>query len=147
MISVKKISCSLILLTLTTGCTASSTGSTRDVSSWETLETKAFNNKIHLAYKTDLNWADKPELYVFNLFEMSDLKRIFYEYNSDRIENPERITLTITRDGFLDDSVRGDIHQLVLVRDDKGVWEILTIKKAISCWRRDVPKFSSEACP
>lgn len=111
------------------------------------VEPNTLNKKIQQAYKAKLEWASKPELYVFNIFDISDLKKMSYEYDADNIENPKNITITVVRDGFLDDSVRGDIQYLKLHKDNKGIWEILTIKKAISCWRSESTIYSSEVCP
>lgn len=143
----KKIPYFLILLLISTACTSNSLNMSLNVKSWEVIEPNILNKKIQLAYKANLEWATKPELYVFNLFELSDLKKISYEYNADNIESPKNITIIVVRDGFLDDSVRGDIQHIKLNKDNKGMWKILTIKKAISCWRREKPIYSSEACP
>lgn len=143
----KKIPCYLILLVVSTACSVNSKNMSANVISWEAVEPRLLNQKIQLAYKSNLEWAAKPEHYAFNLFEMSDLKKITYEYNADNIESPKNVKITLVRDGFLDDSVRGDIQQLHLVKDNNGIWKILTMKKAISCWRRERLVFSSEACP
>ncbi len=143
----KKISYHLILLLVSTACTSNPSSISINVTSWEVIEPKALNKKIRQAYKAKLDWASKPELYVFNIFDISDLKKMSYEYSVDNIENPKNIDITVARDGFLDDSVRGDIQHLKLFKNSEGIWKILTIKKAISCWRNEKTTYSSEECP
>jgi len=118
-----------------------------NVKSWEDVETDTLNNKIEKAYAEGVQWADRPELYVFNLFELSGLRKISYEYSADNIESPRNIEISLVRDGFLDDSVRGDIQRIRLRKNNEGRWEILSIKRAVSCWRNEEPAYSSEACP
>jgi len=118
-----------------------------NVKSWEVLETKTFNKKIQQGYLSGLSWVTKPELYVFNLFELSNLKKVSYEYSVDNTENPENIEISIIRDGFLDDSVRGDIQQIKLKKNHEGKWEVLYAKRAINCWRNKTLVYSSEECP
>ena len=143
----KKTSYLIILLLISTACTTKTPKTPSNVTSWGIIEPDILNKKIQLAYKANLEWAAKPELYVFNLFELSGLKKVSYEYNADSIEGPKNITIKIIRDGFLDDSVRGDIQHLKLNKDNKGIWQILTINRTIRCWRREKPIYSSEACP
>ncbi|GEM_PF-3983151 len=117
------------------------------VKSWEDVETDTFNKKIGKAYDDGLDWVGRPELYVFNLFELSDLKKISYEFSADNIETPVNIEINLIRDGFADDSVRGDIQRIKLRKNNEGRWEIVSIKRAVSCWRNEGPAYSSEACP
>jgi len=133
-----------ILLLISTSCTSNPS---LNIKSWEVIETQTLNEKIQHAYNRNLEWATKPELYIFNLFELSNLKKISYDYNADNIENPSNVEIKITRDGFLDDSVRGDIQYIKLRKSKDGIWKIKQIKKAISCWRNESFIYSSEACP
>lgn len=94
-----------------------------NVKSWEVVEASTFNKKIQHAYTSGLNLATKPELYAFNLFELSNLKKVSYEYSADSIENPKNVTISILRDGFLDDSVRGDIQYIKLINNNEEKWE------------------------
>lgn len=135
------------LIFTSSACASSTSSIPVNVESWESMEINSFNTKIQEAYASSLQWATKPELYVFNLFELSELKKISYEYSADSIEAPKNIDITIIRDGFLDDSVRGEIQHIKLGKNNYGKWEVLYRGRAISCWRSQVLKYSSEACP
>ena len=117
-----------------------------NVKSWEIINPDLLNKKIQDAYKNNLEWANKPELYIFYLMELSNLKKFSYEYVVDNIENPKNININIVRDGFLDDSVRGDIQHIKLQKIENGIWKILSVQKAISCWRSSKLVYSSKAC-
>ena len=106
----------ILLLTLSS-CSANSNELSRNIKSWEYIDVSISNKKIQQAHKKNMNWSVKPELYVFHLFELSELKAISYEYNVDIIEEPKNISINLVRDGFLDDSVRGDIHYLQLKKN------------------------------
>ncbi len=140
----KNIPYYIILLLISSSCTSNSSV---NVKSWEEVETKTLNERIQQAYKKNKNWVNKPELYVFNLFELSDLKKTTYEYTTDNIENPNNIDIRVTRDGFLDDSVRGDTQHIKLNKGNDGKWKIVFFKKAISCWRNNNMVYSSDGCP
>ena len=111
------------------------------------LNLKFSIKKIQQAYKENLTWVSNPELYVFNLIDLTNLRKIVYEYSADNIESPQKINISIMRDGFLDDSVRGDIQKIKLSKNSNGKWEVITIKKAISCWRTEKLIYSSKPCP
>ena len=137
----------LMLLLITTACTSNLTDTIPNIKSWEIVKPNELNKNIQQAYKGNLTWVNKPELYVFNLIDLTNLRKIAYEYSADNIESPKNIYISIMRDGFLDDSVRGDIQKIKLSKNSKGKWKVISIKKAISCWRRDKLIYSSELCP
>lgn len=136
-----------ILLLISASCSTNPNVPSRNIKSWENIDTSILNGIIQKAYQKDQKWAVKPELYIFHLFELSDLKEISYEYSADTIEAPENTNITLVRDGFLDDSVRGDIQHLKLKKNKNGTWRVISIKKATSCWRKKELIYSSEACP
>lgn len=45
-----------------------------------------------------------------------------------------------------DDSVRGDIHKMNLIKDKNEKWKVSSIKKTTSCWRSEELTYSSKAC-
>jgi len=118
----------------------------QDVQSWKTLDPTNFNDVIIKASAENKSWIKKPEQYIFNILDLSNLKQIHYDLVSDNIEAPENITITLIRDGFLDDSVRGDIHSIQLIKNNQS-WKISSVKQAIRCWRNDSSAYSSKACP
>jgi len=142
----------LILSTLTVSACAYDenppvTAQSSEVTSWETLTPQALNLKIQQARKAGKTWPTKPEHYIFHLFDLSDLKSVDYETHSDNIETPTRIDIRLTRDGMLDDAVRGDIHLLELGKQTNGHWKILSLKRASRCWRLNPEVYASTPCP
>jgi len=136
------------ILSLTSAtCFANFNEPSRNIKSWENLDTSILDETIQRAHKKGMKWSVKPELYIFHLFELSELKTISYKYSADTIEAPKNIDINLVRDGFLDDSVRGDIHHLKLKKNKNGTWKVISIKKATSCWRKKELIYSSEACP
>ncbi len=136
-----------ILVLISNSCHANPDEPSRIIKSWEAIDTNTLNGTIQKAYKKGLKWPIKPELYIFHLFELSDLKTTSYNYSADTIESPENISINLTRDGFLDDSVRGDIHHLELKKNKNGTWKVISLKRAMSCWRNKGLIYSSKVCP
>ncbi len=137
----------IFLFFVSTSCHANPNESPGAIKSWGTINANILNEKIQKAYKNDLKWAVKPELYIFHLFELSGLKTTSYKYSADTIELPENISINLSRDGFLDDSVHGDIHHLELKKNNNGTWEVMSIKRTMSCWRKKELIYSSGVCP
>ena len=137
----------LFILLVSSLCISNSLHASQDIKSWEEVPVIELNRIIQKANESGEKWVYKPEFYIFNLFDLTALKKISYEFNVDNIEKPKNIEIRILRDGFLDDSVRGDIHQLKLKLNNKMIWKIVSIKKAISCWRNNQLIYSKETCP
>lgn len=135
-----------IFLLVSASCYASSDDPSRNVGSLESIDTKTFNEIIQKAHHEGLGWSVRPELYIFYLFDLSEIKSVSYEYSFDSVESPNYVNINLVRDGFLDDSVRGDIQYLKLRKNKNGTWNIISIKKARSCWRKKNLTYSSEAC-
>jgi len=146
-ISIKLAPFYLFILLISSLFISNSLHASQDIKSWEEVPVINFNRIIQKANESGEKWVYKPELYVFNLFDLTALKKISYEFNVDNIENPKNINISIIRDGFLDDSVRGDIHRLKLKLNNKRTWEIISIKKTTSCWRNSPLIYSTEICP
>ena len=70
-----------------------------------------------------------------------------YGSEFDNIESPTKATVTLVRDGFLDDAVRGDIHRILFHKAGDGTWKIVGLKKSQRCWRSNSDKYSSDLCP
>lgn len=137
----------LFLLLFSTACVSDSTNSVVTIESWEFVNHDHLNKIIQKAYKENLTWVKKPELYIFNLVDFSDLKNISYEFSADNIESPQNINISITRDGFLDDSVRGDIQKIKLSKSKNKKWKVMSLKKSTRCWRSENQVYSSKPCP
>lgn len=123
----------------------SSTVTGQNIVSWEQIPTNKFSNLISAAYRDKKSWAETPSLFANYLLDFTELKSYKIEYIADSIEDNTGVTITIIRDGFLDDSVRGDIH-VFRVEKKTSKWSIVNVKKSTRCWRGD-GSYSNKPCP
>lgn len=140
----------LLTLFILTSCSyeeSSNAAAAPNIISWKEVTTDIFNKKIQQAYKENKSWVNTPELYIFNILDLTSLKNISYEYEADNIESPKKISIKLIRDGFLDDSIRGDIHKINLRKGSDGKWEVRNIKKSTACWRNESLIYSIKPCP
>ena len=67
---------------------------------------------------------------------------------NERGESPTASRVTVLRDGFLDDSVRGDRWDIALERTKAGAWRIVEVKRAWRCRRgMQAEQFAAVPCP
>ncbi len=115
------------------------------VKSWQALSTKRFADILKSASVEGQRWVNSPELFAFHFLNLSAAKNYRIDYSANRSEDNSLSTLLIIRDGFLDDSVRGDAHQFTLQKNDNG-WRVSAVKRAIRCWRNDPGFYSHRLC-
>lgn len=137
----------LMLFFISPACAVSHSATAVEEKAWIEVDPQALNSRINHAYQSGLGWVKSPRLYVFELFYLDEIKAFSYDYEVDNTENPQAITIKLIRDGFLDDSVRGDSHRIHLRSDKNGVWSIHSIKKAHRCWRSKEAVYTTKACP
>lgn len=116
----------------------------QNITSWEEVSVNTFSNVISTAYKEKQSWVKSPTLWSNYLLDLTELKSFKIEYQADSVENNRKVYLTIIRDGFLDDSVRGDIY-IFTIEKKVGNWAIQSIKKSTRCWRGD-DSYSKKLC-
>lgn len=116
------------------------------ITSWADVETAPLNAKIRRARAANETWTSAPHIYVFSLFEAADPKDMVYRFKADRIEHPRRLDIRLVRDGFADDSVRGDVHDITLKNTNGKDWEVISARQARRCWRTEATTYSSKPC-
>jgi len=117
------------------------------VKSWEQLAISELSTIVESARNNSESWVSLPALYPQYLFKFHDLRNYSIRYSAQSIESNRKSTIIVVRDGFLDDSIRGDIHELV-VEKIEGQWEIKNAKRAFRCWRGpDSAPYSVDTCP
>ena len=138
----------IILFFFLSGCTSKKISllPVWDFEKSNNISPRLFNEKIILAYDKHMSWVQNPETYIFHLYSFEELKTFTYKYEVDDTETPSKIDIYLIRDGFLDDSVRGDFIHLELIKDT-NVWKILSIKESYSCWQQKELIYQSAPCP
>lgn len=96
----KSVTFYFIAVFILTSCTNKITSNEPNIKSWETISPVHLNQKILQAYKDNQSWVNTPELYTFNLLDITSLKNISYRYKADNIESPKSVSIKIIRDGF-----------------------------------------------
>jgi hypothetical protein len=143
----------LIFVTLfLAACTTSSINSSERVQnspeSWANVDIQKLNTRIDEAVAADKSWPNSPLLLTLHLlgYDQGSQSVIFEEVKSGG-ERPEVTTISYIRDGFLDDSVRGDWYEVVLRLQPDGSWRISEARVAYRCWRGESKKaFRKEPC-
>lgn len=116
----------------------------QNVTSWEILPIDKLSGIVSSAHENSRPWAKTPSLWASHLLDLSELKAFRIEYVADTIEDNEGSIITVIRDGFLDDSVRGDIH-IFRIEKKNHKWLIVSVKKSTKCWKGD-GAYSNKPC-
>lgn len=112
------------------------------------LDIAALNERIAAAQASGTGSMTSPIPLVLELVGgTAETPRVSLETISSDAEDFNRVSVTITRDGFLDDSVRGDWHEFTLARDAAGAWTVVEGKMAVRCWRGGVDVYADRLCP
>lgn len=145
-----KLICFIITLTALSACISAekTIDLQQDYSTvpWQQVSPTRISKTIQQARKKNKNWVKVPSLFAQNLFEFSELKNYSIQYTANRGESPDQATIIVMRDGFLDDSVRGDIHHIELNKMDDD-WQVSQVKRAHRCWRSEDKEFTTKPCP
>ncbi|MDE1465299.1 SH3 domain-containing protein [Spartinivicinus poritis] len=73
-------------------------------------------------------------------------EQLIYQQNNSP-ESTAKTIVTIIRDGFLDDSARGERWEIKLMRQHTGKWQTYSVTKAHRCWPgRGHEFYSKEPC-
>ncbi|MBM3319929.1 MAG: hypothetical protein FJY73_04560 [Candidatus Eisenbacteria bacterium] len=136
-----------------TGCASSRPGATGSpeaiIESWETVDVGPMNERIDAAVSEGAEWPKSPLSATVQLLGGDVDTRILSLFEEkNRGEGADTTVVVIVRDGFLDDSVRGDWHRIVYARGADGMWRVAKTSRAFRCWRgHHLETFSSQWCP
>ena len=89
------------------------------------------------------NWPEDTEFREMWDSTSSEIEVVFASG-----ESSDGARVTVLRDGFVDDSVRGDAHRIELKRQADDSWRPVAAEIFLRCWRGDVAdQFIAENCP
>jgi hypothetical protein len=112
----------------------------------ETLDGDALNARAKtLAAKPAA--ANPISLALALVGSSEETPQIVVEMSSDEAADFNRATVTVIREGFQDDSVRGDWHEFQLSRGADGAWTVLRAERAFRCWRGSDKTYAARHCP
>jgi hypothetical protein len=77
-----------------------------------------------------------------------DARYVEFYSEGNRGEVADTVVVIVGRDGFNDDSVRGDWHRAVVYRVADGTWRFQKLDRAFRCYRvRSLESYSGDLCP
>jgi hypothetical protein len=117
------------------------------VESWESVDVGSLNEAIEKAIATGDTRLFSPLLVTLDLLggdAGTHALSLRQEFN--RSEEPDSVRVVLARDGFLDDSVRGDWHELILYQMPDGTWRVAQARRAVRCRRPDTGDYRSGPC-
>ncbi len=119
------------------------------MASWENVDVVPFNTRVDEAVDAGLDWPRSALSVALNLLGGdADTRSLELSEVANRGEAPDTVVVVLSRDGLLDDSVRGDWHRVVLLRRDDGTWRLHELYRAFRCWRGgSLEEYSAEPCP
>jgi hypothetical protein len=143
----------MIILLLVAGCAASQPKpeDMQDISveSWEAIDVAPLNARIEEAVGVGATWPASPLETTIELFGGDiDTRSLSLTEEKNLTEGADTTVVIMVRDGFLDDSVRGDWHRIVFRIEPDRTWRIHEIRRAFRCWRgHHLDAYGSKWCP
>jgi hypothetical protein len=106
------------------------------------------NKMISEAAAKKESWTRSAEQVALKIAgEFSETSERTISIKAESVEDPDILTVTITDDGYLDDSMRGKKEILEMERDKNGVWKLTSYLKGVRCWEgRGHDDYSAKPC-
>lgn len=117
--------------------------------SWAELDLANINSRMDMAVLSGEAWPSSPLQSTLQLFgDDSDAQAVVVEEMKNHVEGADSATVVMIRDGFLDDSVRGDWHEVFFKRQKDGTWRVTEARVAFRCRRgENTSKYQGDLCP
>ena len=111
------------------------------------IDLTRFNKDLAAAVKANEAWVSDPVSIALWLAEEFEGKEQHIIQVNNVADGPDKARVIILRDGYLDDSIRGERFEINLELSKKGDWMVKDAKKAWRCWEERRPGFTSDFCP
>lgn len=117
--------------------------------SWTILDTKTLDARVKAAVDANKDWTRSPLLLTLQLLgDDIDTQSLVIDEVKNRVEGADSTRIVYIRNGFLDDSVRGDWHEVDLRRLSDDTWRVAALRVAMRCWRSDNSDvYQNKPCP
>ena len=117
--------------------------------SWTIVDPSQFNAQIDSAVSAGDQWPHSPVMATLHLLGGDEETRVVtLEAEKNRGEDADSTTVVYVRDGFLDDSVRGDWYEILYLRQSDETWRVSEVRVAYRCWRgENTETYRAELCP
>jgi hypothetical protein len=114
---------------------------------YETVDIGNFNKTIQMARENNEEWVSDPVMVSLLFTGAADSMTQTIERKYPSAESRSTATVTITNEKLMDDSISGVKYKVDLKKNENGTWNILSVGKAIKCWKgRGHADYSSEPC-
>jgi hypothetical protein len=116
--------------------------------SYKPIDFTDFNKQIDNASTANEIWTKMPDQVIAKIIpQFSEIRSRTIEMVSPSAEDSDSLTVVVTDDGFLDDSIRGEKHKFELKMNAQGVWKVASAGKAWRCWEnRGHQDYSTQPC-
>ncbi len=117
--------------------------------SWAELDLAVLNGQLEKAVLSGEEWPSSPLQSTLQLFgDDTGAQAVVVEEMKNRVEGADSVSVVMIRDGFLDDSVRGDWHEVVFGRQTDGTWKVTEARVAYRCRRGEKTSvYQGGLCP
>jgi hypothetical protein len=110
--------------------------------SWALLDSADLNGRIEQAALAGESWPDSPLSVTLSLFgDDRETQSLVIEEVKNAAEGAKSTTVVYIRDGFLDDAVLGDWHEVDYRCLPDGTWRVVEARHAWRCRRPDQSEF------
>ena len=140
------------ILLLASGCAHPPTGAKPldvVVDSWQSMRVDQLNRVAGDAAEQGLAWSRSAIGVALATIDYGlDARYVEFYSEGNRGEVADTVVVIVGRDGFNDDSVRGDWHRAVVYRVADGTWRFHKLDRAFRCYRvRSLESYSGDLCP
>lgn len=111
------------------------------------VDVAPFNERLRTASAAGEAWTEDAARIASEYVGGLEGRVVAFLEVDDAGEGATGSTVTLIREGLLDDSVRGIWDELRLERADGGEWQLMRAYRAYRCWRGDHGEsYSAEPC-
>jgi len=132
----------LITIALLSAC-----GNKDDLDSFLDVDIAEFNQQIESGIQNREQWVETPYLIVNRLFGPQYNSEGHHTFILEQYEKDNSLTIILTQEGLLDDSVEGE-KRIIDFRFDNGFWTITKMRLGIKCYeyRGGHTNYTGEGC-